>query len=74
MKLLWNWVMPMLQCWKILVPVKMFCAFDSAISSLENLTWKPDMIELMLLEGNAQGAPKDDGGQQQPLMLYSYPP
>jgi hypothetical protein len=36
MKLLWDQVMPMLQCWKSLVRVKMVDGFDNTISSLEN--------------------------------------
>jgi hypothetical protein len=72
MKLLWDRVMPMLQCWKVLVPVKMVDDFDHAISSLENLAWRPERIKLPLAGRNVQGAP-DGGGRQQPLTLHPYP-
>jgi hypothetical protein len=47
MSLLWNRVMPMLQCWKVLVPVKKLDGFKSAISSLERLVQRMELIEQM---------------------------
>jgi hypothetical protein len=54
MKLLWDQVMPMLQCRKVLVPVKMVDGFDNAISLLENLAWRLERIKLPLAGRNVQ--------------------
>jgi hypothetical protein len=55
MTLLWNRVMLMLQCWKVLVPVKMLDGFKSAISSLEQLVRRLELIEPMSLGGGREG-------------------
>jgi hypothetical protein len=63
----------MLQCWKVLVPLKMLDGCGNAISSLEKLAWRPEMIELTPSGRIILGAP-DDGGCQQPLVIHPYPP
>jgi hypothetical protein len=49
MRMLWQRVLPMLRCWKILVPIRLMDGFDSVVSSLEKMTKEPEPIELELL-------------------------
>jgi hypothetical protein len=41
MKSLWQKVVPMLRCWKVLVPIVMEAGYESVISSLEKI---PEMM------------------------------
>jgi hypothetical protein len=47
--------MPMLQCWKVLVPIKMLDGFKSAISSLEQLARRPELIKSTPPSGGGGG-------------------
>jgi hypothetical protein len=48
MQMVWRRVLQMLRCWRVLIPLKMEDGFDSAISSLEQVCWRPEQIELSL--------------------------
>jgi hypothetical protein len=41
MKQVWHWVIPMLKCWRVLVPVGNLDGFDPMVSSLEKLAMCP---------------------------------
>jgi hypothetical protein len=45
MKALWGRVVPMLRCWKILVPLKLEAGYESVMSSLEKVLRAPVVIE-----------------------------
>jgi hypothetical protein len=47
LKQIWCRVIPMLICWKVLVPLKSLAGFESAIITLEQLSRMPEVIELM---------------------------
>jgi hypothetical protein len=49
MKLLWQRVLPMVRCWRVLVPLKLMDGFDSAISSLEGLMMQLEAIDQGLM-------------------------
>jgi hypothetical protein len=46
MQMLWHRVLPMLRCWKILVPIQLMDDFDSVVASLERMMMEPELIEL----------------------------
>jgi hypothetical protein len=52
MKLLWQKVVPMLRCWKVLVPIMMEVGYESVISSLEKMMMELEMIEFSSLVGD----------------------
>jgi hypothetical protein len=59
MKAVWQRVLPMLKCWKVLVPLKMMAGFEGVISSLEVAAWRPEQIT----DGRTiQNAGPGDGG------------
>jgi hypothetical protein len=43
----------MLKCWRVLIPLKMDDGFDSAISSPEQVCWRPEQIELKTIAKNS---------------------
>jgi hypothetical protein len=45
MKLLWQRVLPMLRCRRIVVPLRLADGFDNLISSLEGLMMLPEVID-----------------------------
>jgi hypothetical protein len=47
MKSLWQRVVPMLRCWRVLVPLVMEHGYDSATSPLEKVLMMPKMIEAL---------------------------
>jgi hypothetical protein len=55
MKQLWSVVIPMLRCWRIIMPLKISVGFDAVIDLLEKLNSRP-----MLLEQAQAGAPALD--------------
>jgi hypothetical protein len=44
MKSLWKVVLPILRCWRILVPVKMIPGFDDAFNKTEVQVRRPEQI------------------------------
>jgi hypothetical protein len=44
MKAVWRRVLPILKCWKVLVPMKTIAGFEDVISSLEVVAWRPELI------------------------------
>jgi hypothetical protein len=56
MKMVWQMVIPMLRCWKILTPVKDLAGFDAALSSLEKTAWRPEQIALPPVQQDAEQA------------------
>jgi hypothetical protein len=46
MKSLWCVVLPMLRCWRIMVPLKMIVGFDDAFNLMEILVRRPEHIGL----------------------------
>jgi hypothetical protein len=44
MKLLWQRVMPLIRCWRVLVPLKMATDFENVCSKLERLMLVPEPI------------------------------
>jgi hypothetical protein len=62
MKTLWQRVIPLLRCWKILVLLKMNCASEDACSELEKLAMLPEAI----LPPPARGAMPDDAAEDAP--------
>jgi hypothetical protein len=46
MKVLWQRVVPMLRCWKVLIPLKLDVGYESVISSLEKVLRAPEVLEL----------------------------
>jgi hypothetical protein len=49
MKLLWEIIVPMLRCWRVLVPLVMEPGYKSVNSQLEKVLMMPEMIESMTL-------------------------
>jgi hypothetical protein len=45
MKHLWMLVIPMLRCWRVLLPLKMMADFDAAIDKLEKVVSRPLRLE-----------------------------
>jgi hypothetical protein len=69
MKMLWQRVLPMLRCWKILIPLKMAAGFDGALASMEKMVWAQEQI--MWMPMGASGAGHDsDGGRQSALVQF----
>jgi hypothetical protein len=56
MKLVWQTVIPMLRCWKILTPVKDLAGYEAALSSLEKMSWRPERIALSVPPAQQDGA------------------
>jgi hypothetical protein len=46
MRMLWHRVLPMLICWKILVPIRLMDGFDNVVASLERMMMEPEPIKL----------------------------
>jgi hypothetical protein len=55
MKSLWQKVVPMVRCWKILVPLKLEDGYEAACLALEGAVWCLVSIELLI----SQQAPDD---------------
>jgi hypothetical protein len=69
-KQVWKMVLPMLRCWRVLLPLKLMDVFDNVISSLEKLvlgplrissdqaigTVVPDPVKWLRMHGNGDGA------------------
>jgi hypothetical protein len=36
---------PLLRCWKVLVPLRMTAGFENACSVLEKIVWSPEPID-----------------------------
>jgi hypothetical protein len=45
MRLLWQKIVPMLGCWRVLVPLVMEPGYDNVTSQLERILMMPEMIE-----------------------------
>jgi hypothetical protein len=45
MKLLWQKVVPMLRCWRILVPLALAHGYEDATTKLERVMAMPERIE-----------------------------
>jgi hypothetical protein len=60
MKMLWQRVLLMLRCWKLLIPLKMAAGFDSVLASMEKMVWSKEQIMWRPL--GASGAGHDSDG------------
>jgi hypothetical protein len=41
----WAMVLPMLRCWRVLMPMKMLNGFDSALNLMEKICYRPLQLE-----------------------------
>jgi hypothetical protein len=74
LKQLWQRVVLMLLCWRVLVPVKNLDGFENAITRLEQMSRRLEMIESAPSWGVSVGAPGDDGARQSMLIQHFYLP
>jgi hypothetical protein len=44
MRDMWRLAVPMMECWRVLVPLKMAVDFEDVLNSLENLVGRPEPI------------------------------
>jgi hypothetical protein len=54
MRMVWQTVIPMLRCWKIMTQVKDMAGFEAALNFLERMAWRPKRIALSLSSDGAQ--------------------
>jgi hypothetical protein len=66
MKGLWQRMVPLLRCWKVLVPLKMVADFKNACSALEKIAWSPELIEGVSVVASDEDVPRDVAVQFRP--------
>jgi hypothetical protein len=72
MKMVWQRVLSLLRCWKILIPLRMATGFDDAITVLEKTVLKPE--QLRWVQPGAPDAGHDPGGARQVVPVRFQPP
>jgi hypothetical protein len=66
--MVWQRVLSLLRCWKILIPLRMAVGFDDAITLLEKMVWKPE--KLRWVQPGVPDAGCDLGGAQQVVPVH----
>jgi hypothetical protein len=63
----------MLLCWKVLLPMKNLASFESAVTTLEQMSQRPVLIEPVQSMRASGSASNGDGNQWQLTSLHFYP-
>jgi hypothetical protein len=74
LKQLWQRVIPMLLCWRVLVLVKILDGFENAITRLEQVSRRPEMIESARARRVSVRVLGDASNCQSSLIQHFYPP
>jgi hypothetical protein len=81
MKSLWRKVVPMVRCWKVLVPIVMEAGYESVISSLEKMLMMPEVVKSLSLTIDSdvkphhillKGKTRKDQMPDQKLMQFNF--
>jgi hypothetical protein len=66
MRSLWQRMVPLLRCWKVLVPLRMAIDFENACSALEKMAWSPEPIGDVPDRAPDEDVPRDGTFQFKP--------
>jgi hypothetical protein len=72
MKALWQRVIPMLRCWRVLIPLKMMAGYEEVITTLEREAMKPERIKQNFIP-LAAVPDADDKSADERLVIYHLP-